>query len=75
MPNKFTIEVDAKHIYDQLQKLQTTTDSVLDHAKKTNGRVTVCEGEIGKLKTIHIKQAGFMAGVIAIVTVVANYLF
>lgn len=80
--DNFTISVSAKEIYDSLNEIKSLQREMIEHQKKTNGRVTKAEGELEvqskrilKLEKIHIKQVGIISGVVAVVTLIANYLF
>jgi len=67
--DKLIIEVDAKTLYDGITNLSTKLDEVIEHAKKTNGRVTKTEEDVEKLKSFQTKAIAFVSAI----AVVANY--
>ena len=78
--DKFTIEVDARTIYDSLRSMESKMEEMIMHQKHTNGSVrenseAIKENteRIGILEKFKIKSAAFIAGVVAVVQVMLSY--
>lgn len=71
---KFTIEVDAKALYDSLKNLESKMDEMISHQQKTNGRVTANEDSISSLKTFQTRALTIWAVVVTIGGIVINNL-
>jgi len=81
MSDKFTIEIDARTIYDSLKNMEAKMEEMIRHQKHTNGSVAgnmvgIKENSkrIGTLEKFKMKSTAFIAGVVAVVQIALNYL-
>jgi len=69
--DKFTIEVDARTIYDSLKNLESKMEEMITHQKETNGRVTKNEKKV----SAHDRAIYIATGIVISIQFATNIIF